>query len=155
MAQTYELLFLTSLQDREADRTAIREQTVKVIQASGGSVVTTREVGRQRLAYPIKRQQAGEYALVEFTAAGPAVKEIERELRLLPTILRCLVTVKSEKARAVGAQIEVMERAKAREREAKAAVAERAAAVTAPIAEPTVIEDLDKKLEEILGKEMV
>jgi hypothetical protein len=48
-----------------------------------------------------------------------------------------------------------MERAKAREREAKAVVAERAAAVTAPTAEPSTIEDLDKKLEEILGKEMV
>lgn len=155
MAKVYELLSLTALQDRESDRTAIREQTVKVIQANGGSVVTTREVARQRLAYPIKRQQAGEYALVEFTASGPAVKEIERELRLLPFILRCLVTVKSEKARAVGAQIEVMERMRTREREAKAVVAERAAAVTAPTAEPSVIEDLDKKLEEILGKEMV
>jgi ribosomal protein S6 len=152
---TYELLYLTPLQDREPDRTAIREQVVKVLQANGGTVVTTREVARQRLAYPIKRQQAGEYTLVEFTAAGPTVKEIERELRLQPFILRCLVTVKSEKARAVGAQIEVMERTKAREREAKAAAAERAAAVTAPTAEPSAIEDLDKKLEEILGKEMV
>lgn len=155
MAQVYELLYLIPLQDREPDRTTIREQVVKVLQANGGTVSTTREVARQRLAYPIKRQQAGEYALVEFTAAGPAVKDIERELRLLPFVLRCLVTVKSEKARAVGAQIEATERAKAREREAKAVVAERAAAVTAPIAEPSVIEDLDKKLEEILGKEMV
>ena len=152
---TYELLYLTPLQDADANRTAVREQVTKVIQTDGGSVVAVRDVARQRLSYPIKRQQAGEYALVEFTAPGAAVAGIERELRLLPAILRLLIVVKSEKARVVGREIEALERMKAQEDAAKAAADERAAETVAS-AEPTkVIEDLDKKLEEILGKEMV
>lgn|GEM_PF-6819411 len=152
---TYELLYLTPLQDADANRVGIREQVARVIQAEGGSVAAARDIARQRLSYPIKRQQAGEYTLVEFTAPGAAVAGIKRELRLIPAMLRLLVTVKSEKARAVGHEIEALERTKAQADAAKAAAAERAA--EAPVsAEPTkVIEDLDKKLEEILGKEMV
>lgn len=153
--QTYELLYLTPLQDADVGRVAIREQVTKLIQTDGGSVVAAREVARQRLSYPIKRQQAGEYTLVEFTAPGTTVKGIERELRLLPAILRLLVTVKSEKARAVGHEIEAMERAKEQADVARAAVAERAAETVTSTEPPKVIEDLDKKLEEILGKDIV
>ncbi|MDO8599515.1 MAG: 30S ribosomal protein S6 [bacterium] len=153
--QTYELLYLTPLQDADVGRVAIREQVTKLIQTDGGSVVAAREVARQRLSYPIKRQQAGEYTLVEFTAAGATVKSIERELRLLPAILRLLVTVKSEKARVIGHEIEAMERAKAQADVARAAVAERAVETVTTTEPPRVIEDLDKKLEEILGKDIV
>lgn len=156
-AQVYELLYLTPLFDADTVRTTARERVTKVLQEGGGSVMATREIARQRLAYPVRRQQAGEYTLVEFTAPATALRGIERELRLLSDVLRIMVTAKLEKARAVGAEIEAIERAKATEETAKASVAERVAATatTAPIAEPKPIEDLDKRLEEILGKEMV
>lgn len=153
--QTYELLYLTPLQDAEDRRTAIRERVGKVIQDAGGAIAATRDIARQRLSYPIRKQQAGEYALVEFTVANRAVAEIERELRLLPEILRLMVTTKLEKARAVGHELDAMERARAQEDAAKAAAAERVVTAPAPVAEPAAIEDLDKRLEEILGKEMV
>ncbi|MBI4450037.1 30S ribosomal protein S6 [Candidatus Uhrbacteria bacterium] len=153
--QTYELLYLTPLQDKDTDRAAIREQVAKVIQAGGGSILATRDIARQRLSYPVKSNQAGEYLLVEFTAPGGApVASMQRELRLLSGILRLMVTVKSEKARSVGAEIEAKERAQAQVDAAKAVVADRAP-TPVPIGEPKTIEDLDKRLEEILGKEMV
>ena len=153
--QTYELLYLTPLQDAEDSRTALRERVGKIIQDAGGAIAATREVARQRLSYPIKKQQAGEYMLVEFTVANRSVSAIERELRLFPEILRLMVTTKLEKARAVGHELEAMERAQAQEEAAKVTAAERTADAPAPSAAPVAIEDLDKRLEEILGKEMV
>lgn len=153
--QTYELLYLTPLHDKDTERTAIREQVAKVIQAGGGSILATRDIARQRLSYPVKSNQAGEYMLVEFTAPGGApIASIQRELRLLAGVLRLMVTVKSEKARSVGAEIEAKERAQAQVDAAKAVAVERAP-TPVPVGEPKTIEDLDKRLEEILGKEMV
>lgn len=154
MGLVYELLYLTPLQDTDTARQAVRDRVAKVIQEGGGSVAATREVARQRLAYPIKRHAAGEYTLVEFTVPGGAVAGIQRELRLFGDLLRMMVTTKLEKARAVGAELEAMERAQARQDAAKAVVAERAPAPTRA-EPPQPIEDLDKRLEEILGKEMV
>ncbi len=153
----YELLYLTPLLEREPERIAIRDAVTKQIQTAGGAVVTTREIARQRLSYPIRKQQAGEYTLVEFTAPGTELGALERELRLRADILRLLVTKKIEKARVVGMELEAKERAKEQVEAAKAAVAERAAEATVAAAAPSpqAIEDLDKKLEEILGKEMV
>ncbi|MBI4143065.1 30S ribosomal protein S6 [Candidatus Uhrbacteria bacterium] len=153
----YELLYLTPLLEREPERIAIRDAVTKQIQTAGGAVVTTREIARQRLSYPIRKQQAGEYTLVEFTAPGTELGLLERELRLRADILRLLVTKKIEKARVVGMELEAKERAKEQVEAAKAVVAERAAETTvaATAASPQAIEDLDKKLEEILGKEMV
>lgn len=157
MPATYELLYLTPLFERDADRTALRDAVGKHIQEAGGSVFAAREVARQRLSYPIKRQQAGEYSLVEFTAPAAQLRSLERELRLRSDILRILVTKKLEKARAVGIELEAKERAKEQADAARAVVADRAAADDAPVSTepPQAIEDLDKKLEEILGKEIV
>ena len=152
--QTYELLYITSLQDTDAGRTAIKEQAAKLIQEAGGMVVAVREIARQRLSYPIKKQQAGEYTLVEFNAPGAALRGLERELRLLPMFLRILVTTKLEHVRVLGAEIEAMERAKAEGGGVPKTFAT-ASAPAAAIPPPQVIEDLDKRLEEILGKEMV
>ena len=152
----YELLYITPLLERDDDRVALRDAVGKHIQDAGGAVVTTREIARQRLSYPIQRQQAGEYTLVEFTAPGAQLRTLERELRLRSDILRLLVTKKIEKARVVGVEIEAKERAQEQVDAAKAVVAERVAeAPAANVATPQSIEDLDKKPEEILGKEMV
>lgn len=151
--QVYELLYITPLQNDDAARTAIRERVTKVLQDAGATIAAARDFARQRLAYPIKKQQAGEYVIVDFSAANNATRGIERELRLLSDVLRIMVTRKLEKARSVGAEIEAKERAK----ETKAAAADTTptVSVAAPAREPQVIEDLDKKLEEILGKEMI
>ncbi|MBI2482811.1 30S ribosomal protein S6 [Candidatus Uhrbacteria bacterium] len=157
--QTYELLYLTPLQDAEADRLAIRERVQNVIQDAGGAIHATREVARQRLSYPIDRHDSGEYTLVTFTTPGAALAGIERELRLLAGILRIMVTVRSERVRMVGAAVEAMDRQDQEKRSEPEPVPHAPSASAPPAAvaaaeSPKPIEDLDKRLEEILGKEM-
>jgi len=154
--QTYELLYLTPLQTIDDARREVRDRVTAVVQSSGGSIMATREFSRQRLSYPLGKHDAGEYTIVEFTAAGDSLATIGRELRVTSGILRHLITVKSEKARPVGAEVAAMERERAARDAAKAdaeSAAHRAASSTTE--EPKVIEDLDQRLEEILGKEMI
>jgi small subunit ribosomal protein S6 len=157
--QTYELLYLTGLQESDEQRTTIRDLVADVITSAGGSVVTTREFAKQRLAYPVDRHQAGEYMVIEFTAPEDAVAVVRRELQLKGELLRTMLTVKNTKIRPAGVDLEAQERARtARLAEAKVAQApvtkEKKIAVTAEVS-PQPIEDLDRRLEEILGKEMV
>ncbi|MBI4433913.1 30S ribosomal protein S6 [Candidatus Uhrbacteria bacterium] len=156
--QTYELLYLTPLQNADPDRVAIRERVQNVIQDAGGAIRSTREIARQRLSYPIERNDSGEYTLVTFTAPGTAMAGIEREIRLLAGVLRIMLTLRSERVRTMGAAMEAMDRSENGNPESSEPTAPPTApapAAAAPVADaPKPIEDLDKRLEEILGKEM-
>jgi len=44
--------------------------------------------GRRRLAYPINKQNDGYYAVFNISAAGGALDEVERTLRLSDDVLR-------------------------------------------------------------------
>lgn len=164
MPTTYELIYLTPMLDAEADRTAIRGKAEQLIRDAGGTITVAREMGRQRLSYPIKGCDAAEYMLVEFSAPTTAPAAIDRELRMEERILRSLCVVKNAKARTVGATVDAMERMREQRDAAKVAVAAAGAAAAGGLnagaadasgGAPEAIENLDEKLEEILGKEMV
>lgn len=153
--QTYELLYLAPLQQSDDARATIRDRVTRVVQDAGGLVAATREFARQRLSYPINRHDAGEYTIVEFTAAADAPAKIGRELRVASDLLRHLITVKNERARVVGAEIASRERAESQQSVASGAAPSDATRPAEPPPEPKAIENLDQRLEEILGKEMV
>ena len=44
--------------------------------------------GRRRLAYPIRKQNEGQYVLLETQLEGSATREIERNLRLTEQVMR-------------------------------------------------------------------
>ncbi|MDO8425348.1 MAG: 30S ribosomal protein S6 [bacterium] len=160
--QVYELLYLVPLHDNAEERTAIHSRVAEIITADGGRIITSREFARQRLAYPIGTHTAGEYELVEFAAPTTALQSITRELGLEPRLLRYIVTVKSARVRSIGANVETIERTQSeRAVAAKAAAAMKAGKeseqqpAAASDTPPEAIADLDEKLDEILGKEMV
>jgi small subunit ribosomal protein S6 len=53
-------------------------------------------MGKRTLAYPISKQTKGLYTCLDYAANGPAVSEIERNLRLDENVLRYLTVVKAE-----------------------------------------------------------
>ncbi|MFH1098387.1 MAG: 30S ribosomal protein S6 [Candidatus Uhrbacteria bacterium] len=150
----YELLYLSPLQESDESRAAIRDRVTGIIQQAGASIIGTREFARQRLAYPIGRHRAGEYIIVDFVAPESTLNDVQRELRLLSDVLRIMVTVKNERARTVGAEVKAMERARS-EDATRVATKQTKQATETPAGPPPEIEDLDKRLEEILGKDMI
>lgn len=65
----------------------------KILEDAQGSVLQVDEWGMRDLAYRIKKQRRGYYVRLESDAPFPALKELERNLRLNEDVLRFLSIV--------------------------------------------------------------
>ena len=78
---------------------SIEERTVEtalgkyldVIRKDGGSVESVDVWGRRRLAYEVKKNAEGVYAVINLNAEPATVKEFDRQLGLNESILRTKV----------------------------------------------------------------
>ena len=85
----YELMVIVSgALDENAAHSWVSSVT-KSVTAVGGTVHGTPDWwGRRRLAYPIKKQSDGYYAVFNLVAPSGAMDEVERTLRLSDDVLR-------------------------------------------------------------------
>ena len=67
------------------------DKYLNVIRKDGGTVESVDIWGRRRMAYEIKKNQEGIYAVVNLTAEPASVKELDRQLTLNESILRTKV----------------------------------------------------------------
>ena len=67
------------------------DKYLNVIRKDGGSVESVDVWGRRRMAYEIKKNQEGIYAVVNLTAEPATVKELDRQLGLNDSVLRTKV----------------------------------------------------------------
>jgi small subunit ribosomal protein S6 len=67
------------------------DKYLNVIRTDGGTVESVDIWGRRRMAYEIKKNQEGIYAVVNLTAEPASVKELDRQLTLNESILRTKV----------------------------------------------------------------
>jgi len=64
------------------------ERFLNVIRQGGGSVENVNIWGKRKLAYEIKKQGEGIYAVVDMTAEPAVAKELDRQLNLNESVLR-------------------------------------------------------------------
>ena len=86
--RNYEVAFIAHPELDEAAFAALVEKAQGWVTAAGGQVVKTDIWGRRRLAYPIRKQNEGQYVLLEAQLEGQATRDIERNLRLTEQVLR-------------------------------------------------------------------
>lgn len=89
MMRAYELMIIVdgSVEDHVAQQWVT--SVTKTISAAGGSVHGKADWwGKRRLAYPIKKKDEGYYFVLNLTAPGGALDELERSLRISDDILR-------------------------------------------------------------------
>jgi small subunit ribosomal protein S6 len=67
------------------------DKYLNVIRKDGGSVESVDIWGRRRMAYEIKKNQEGIYAVVSLNAEPDSVKELDRQLTLNESVLRTKV----------------------------------------------------------------
>jgi small subunit ribosomal protein S6 len=85
----YELMVILSGALDENTAHGWINQVTKAVTAVGGSIHGTPDWwGRRRLAYPIKKQSDGYYAIFNIVAEGAALSEVERMMRLSDDVLR-------------------------------------------------------------------
>jgi small subunit ribosomal protein S6 len=95
--RTYELV---SIFDPALETEAIELNLVKVqdlIIAGGGIIRKWERWGKRRLMYEIRTKQYGYYVLVVFDAPPSQIAEIDRSMRINPSVVRHLVTALESK----------------------------------------------------------
>ena len=92
----YETVFIARQDLTEAQVKEMTEKFSKIITDQGGKIHKTEHWGLRTLAYRINKNRKGHYVLLETDAAGTAIIELERNLRLNEDVLRSL-TVRQDK----------------------------------------------------------
>lgn len=92
----YENVFIARQDISTAQVEAMAAQFTDIIKAQGGEVSKTEQWGLRNLSYRIKKNKKGHYVLLNITASGAAIAELERNMRIHEDILRYL-TVRVEK----------------------------------------------------------
>ncbi|MFO7785797.1 MAG: 30S ribosomal protein S6 [Thermodesulfobacteriota bacterium] len=93
----YETIFIANPDLSDEEYQAVLTRTREVIEKHKGVFVKLQEWGKQRLAYPIKRQDKGTYVLLNYCGEGGTSLELERFLKLDERVLKSM-TVKLEDA---------------------------------------------------------
>ena len=88
----YEILVIVDPRPTEEEAAALLTQLGENLGSLGATVAKIDNWGKRRLAYDIKKQREGTYAVFEVSAEPTMVKEFERQLRLNENVLRFLST---------------------------------------------------------------
>ena len=100
MLRKYEALLLLSPELASDNREEIVEGLVAIIDREGGKLEELDDWGSRQLAYPVQNQSRGYYVRLIFTAPGPLVAELERNIRITEGIFK-FVTVKLDSSEQV------------------------------------------------------
>jgi small subunit ribosomal protein S6 len=83
----------------DLDKTGIDKvmgQIQELVAKNKGSVADTKEMGKNRMAYPLKKYKEGIYYLINFNVIPDAIAAIKKALVLNESILRMMI-VEAEK----------------------------------------------------------
>ena len=88
----YEILVIADPRPTDEEVAALLTQVGEQLKGLGADVTKVENWGKRRLAYDIRKQREGTYAVLEVSAEPSMIKEFERQLRLNETVLRFLST---------------------------------------------------------------
>ena len=91
MSRKYELVYVISPDVSDDQVNELHSQIDAVVQRMGGQIEKTDNWGRRRLAYEIGRHKEGTYVLEVINGNGELMKEIDRRLKVIDTVIRHLV----------------------------------------------------------------
>ena len=86
------IIILNSNLEEEATESVITKVTDLI--ANHGTVESTEEWGKKKLAYPIKKQNEGYYVLINFSSNPDFIDELERVYNITDEIIKHIVVKK-------------------------------------------------------------
>jgi small subunit ribosomal protein S6 len=90
-SRQYELVYVISPEVGEDGVSELHTQVETIVSDLGGRIEKTENWGRRRLAYEIGKHRDGTYVVDLIEASGEIVKELDRKLNVLDSVLRHLV----------------------------------------------------------------
>jgi len=87
----YELLFIVQPNLDEEGLNALVARIQQVITDNQGQIIKVEQMGRRKLAYPLKKQREGIYVLIQAGLERVAMAELERALKLSEDVLRYML----------------------------------------------------------------
>ena len=90
-SRQYELVYIVSPEATEQEVTDLHTQIEGIVQRYNGTFDKTENWGRRKLAYEIGKHREGTYVVETITGSGELMKEIDRRLRVIDSVIRHLV----------------------------------------------------------------
>lgn len=97
-SRVYEVMYIVTPETADEDVTKLNDSITQVIEKEGGRVVRTDNMGRRKMAYPIRKKMEGHYVLFEIEGSGKEIAELERRMRVNDAIIR-FITVRVDEDR--------------------------------------------------------
>ena len=88
----YETLLILDPRLNEDEVAALLTKTQETLKTLGGEIGKAESWGKRRLAYDMRKQREGTYAVLESKAEPATIKEFERQLKLNEQVLRYFTT---------------------------------------------------------------
>jgi small subunit ribosomal protein S6 len=88
--RNYEIIFIVRPDVTEEDVDKLIAQMEGVVAGTGGKLEKVEKLGRRRLAYRVQKQREGIYVLFRLQGSGDTVKEFERRLKVIDTVIKYL-----------------------------------------------------------------
>lgn len=86
--RNYEIIFIVRPDVTEEDVEKLIAQMEGVVTGTGGMMEKVEKLGRRRLAYRVAKQREGIYVLFRLQGSGDTVKEFERRLKVIDTVIK-------------------------------------------------------------------
>ena len=87
----YELMYILASSVSDDQVPVITEQVKKFVTDFGGTNLEETQLGKKKLAYPIKKTRNGYYVVVSFDMEGTKVNDFDAKIRAqTSSIIRCL-----------------------------------------------------------------
>ena len=87
----YELMYIIGSQVSDNEIPKVTDEVKKFIEDPGGAIEKQEDLGKKKLAYPIKKARVGNYVVVNFSAPSDKAYDIEHRLRTSENIIRHLI----------------------------------------------------------------
>ncbi len=95
--QHYELLCVLRGTLSEDELLPVLQKIEETIVSQEGKMSAKHDMGKRRIAYPMKHIRYGYFHLALFDATPSVVPSIQEKLRLMPELLRCVIRVYNPK----------------------------------------------------------
>lgn len=155
--QHYELMVIISGSVAEPEHPQILEQIKNLLEQQGVKITKNLEMGRKKFAYAIKHLRHGFYFIWEFNLLPAELKKIESALKLNNNVLRFLIIKKKMRTAADSAREEKIKSSRARVqlKKEQAELEKITKAKPKTVKTKVSLEDLDKKLDELLDEKII